>query len=100
MSVLVYAVGRADIPPHSMSDRFRHDVAYFMQIPAGGGASALPAGEYLIDLAQAGAWYEDGVISLVSPLDSQNHTEVEISEEQEGWLEWILAHQVNHIRLG
>lgn len=98
MSVLVYAAGRADIPPHTMSDRFRHDVAYFMQIPAEGGGE-LPTGEFLIDLAQARAWFEDGVISLVSPLDSQNRTEVEISEEQEGWLEWLLAHQVNHIRL-
>jgi len=37
---------------------------------------------------------------LVSPLDSASRTEVELSEEQEAWLEWMTSHQVQHIRIG
>jgi hypothetical protein len=32
-------------------------------------------------------------------LDSENQTEVELSEEQEAWMEWMLEHEVEHIRL-
>ena len=41
----------------------------------------------------------EGVIYLVSPLDSHNQTEVEISEEQEDWLRWMVQNQVQRIRL-
>ncbi|MBI2823719.1 MAG: hypothetical protein HYX69_03390 [Planctomycetia bacterium] len=99
MGVLVYAVDHPALPPFSMSDRFRHEVAYFMHIPGDTGHPKLPDGEYWIDPAQARSWYEDGCIALVSPLDSQNKTEVELSEEQENWLAWMLAHEVAHIRL-
>ena len=99
MDVLVYAVDRPELPPFAMPERFRHEVAYFMDVPADqGGERALP-GEYSIDLVQAQAWFDEGVILLVSPLDSENRTEVELSEEQENWLEWLLANQVSRIRL-
>jgi hypothetical protein len=99
MGVLVYAVDRPELPPFPMPDRFRHEVAYFMDFPADQGRGQPPAGEYRIDLGQAQAWYDQGAILLVSPLDSENRTEVELSEEQENWLEWLLANQVSRIRL-
>jgi len=99
MGVLVYPIDRPDVPPFPMPERFRHEVAYFIQIPEDGGHEQPPAGEYWIDLKEVQGWYDGGVILLVSPLDSQNRTEVELSEEQEGWLEWLLANQVCHFRL-
>ena len=36
---------------------------------------------------------------LVSPLDTENMTEVELSEEQEVLLGWLDKHQVQHIRV-
>jgi hypothetical protein len=39
------------------------------------------------------------VLLLVSPLDSENQAEVELSEEQEAWLEWLVAHGIQHVRL-
>jgi hypothetical protein len=35
----------------------------------------------------------------VSPLDSDSRTEIEITEEQERWLEWIVKHHVQHVRI-
>jgi len=99
MTVMVYAIGRPEVPPFPMSDRFRHEVTYFMEVPPEGGQAGSAAGEYRIDAERAKTWYDDGVFSLVSPLDSQNQTEVELTEEQEGWLEWLIANGVSHIRL-
>lgn len=99
MGVLVHAIDRSELAPFGMSDRFRHEIAYFIAIPEETGHPPTAAGEYWIDLAQAREWYDDGAILLVSPLDSQNRTEVELSEEQESWLEWLLANQVSHVRL-
>lgn len=98
--MLVYAVERADVPPLEMPARFSHDIAYFMTPPGERGAPRLPAGEYWINLDEARRWLDEGVMLLVSPLDSENQAEVELSEEQEAWLEWLLANGIQHVRIG
>ena len=99
MSIYVCAVGKSDLAPLAMPDRFRHEVNYFMTPPGEHGVPKLPDGEYWVRLDDARRWYDEGVIRLVSPLDSENQTEVELSEEQEAWMEWMLEHEVEHIRL-
>jgi hypothetical protein len=99
MATLVYAVSQPDLPPFKMSDRFRHEIAYFMSIPGEHGAPAVAEGEYWVSQENARKWLDEGTLSLVSPLDSQNRTEVELSEEQEAWLEWMLQNHVERIRL-
>ncbi len=100
MPTSVYAVGRPELPPFVMPDRFRHDIAYFMDVSNTPGETPLAEGEYRISLTEATQWLEDGVFSVVSPLDSASHTEVELSEEQEAWLEWMVAQKVDRVRLG
>ena len=39
--------------------------------------------------AEVANWLADGVFYLVSPLDSANRTEVELSEDQETLLTWL-----------
>jgi hypothetical protein len=99
MSVRVVAVGRSDLAAYEMPARFRHDIAYFMSIPGQPGMPALGEGEYWIDLGQARGWLEDGFLPLVSPLDSQHRAQVELTEDQEAWLEWLVQHDVQHVRL-
>lgn len=99
MPVLVYAIDRPELPPYSMSDRFRHEIAYFMSVPGEQGVPNVGPREYWVGLDQVRDWLTDGAILLVSPLDSASRTEVELSEEQEGWLEWMAEHQVQHLRL-
>lgn len=81
-----------------MPDRFRHEVTYFMT-PAGQDVPKLPAGEYWVRLADARTFLDEGVVRLVSPLDSASKAEIGLSEEQEAWLEWMLANGIEHIRL-
>jgi hypothetical protein len=59
----------------------------------------LPEGDWSIDLAEAKAVLDDGVVRLVSPLDSESRAEIELSEEQEAWLEWIVKHRIERVRL-
>ncbi len=98
--MLVHAIDHPQVPPLAMPDRFKHDVAYFMTPPGERGAPAkLPAGEYWIDPDDAATWLADGVLSVYSPLDSDKQAELEITEDQELFLDWLKVHGVRHIRL-
>src|SRR5262245_2820532 len=99
MSVVVEAVGRTDVPPVTMSDRFRTEIAYFMSLPEEPGVPALGPGEYWVAQERARQWLDEGVFRLVSPLDSESRAEIELSEEHEAWLEWLVKHGVEHVRL-
>jgi hypothetical protein len=68
--------------------------------PAGvGGTPNLPAGEYWIRLDDARRWLDEGVVQVISPLDSGHSTEFELTEEQENWLRWLVDNEVQHVRV-
>lgn len=83
-----------------MPTRFKHDVAYFAT-PAGqsGVPDTIEEGEWWVRLEDARRIYDDGVIPVVSPLNSEITAEIEISEEQEMWLDWMIANEIEHLRL-
>lgn len=99
MAVTIRAVDRPDVPPCEMPERFRHEITYFMAVPGEREVPKLPPGEYWIRAAEAREWLDDGTFQIVSPLDGENKTEIEISEEQEIWLEWLVQHGIEHVRL-
>lgn len=70
-----------------------------MTPPDAEGVPSLAAGEYWVSLAETRRVLDEGVVRIVSPLDVDCHAEVEISEDQERWLNWLLEHQIEHIRL-
>ena len=95
----VKPVDKPAVAPFEMPARFRTDIAYFMT-PAGvGGAPKLPAGEYWISLDDARRWLDEGVVEVISPLDSVHSTEFELTEEQENWLRWMVENQIQHVRV-
>ena len=100
MPVLVYAVDKPQAPPFPMPDRFRHEISFFMTPGGDHGLPKLPPGEYWVRLVDARTYLDEGVIRIVSPLDGENTTEIEISEDQENWLEWMTSHEIDHVRLG
>jgi len=68
--------------------------------PAGSaGVPPLGENEYWIASDDVARWLSDGVLCLVSPLDSENFTEVELSDEQEAMLEWLSANRIEHVRV-
>jgi len=98
--MLVYAVDRPELPPLKMPDRFRMQIVYFITPSGHHGVPTLPAGEYWIRLDDAQKWLEDMVVLVVSPLDAASKAEIELTEEQEAWLEWLVQNRVEHVRLG
>jgi len=100
MSVRVFAVGRSDLPPFEMPDRFRHDITYFVTSSGEQGAPGdLADGEWWVRLEDAREIYDGGTIRIVSPLDSTSTAELEITEEQEAWLRWMVDNQIERVRL-
>jgi hypothetical protein len=92
MSASVIAVGRPEVPAIAMPDRFRHEIAYF--------AAPHAAGEYSLSLRELREVLDDGCVTIVSPLDSDTRSEIELAEDHERWLEWVLQHAVERVRFG
>jgi hypothetical protein len=86
-------------PPLTISTRLRSQLVYFMTPPDEPHVPPLQANDYWIDAAHSTQWFADGVFELVSPLDGEHRTVIELSEEQEGLLEWLTTNNIQHIRV-
>ncbi len=96
---LLIPVDRTDVSPLSISARLRSQLVYFMTAPGSPGVPPLGENELWFARAEVTDWLADGVFYLVSPLDSGNRTEVELSEEQESLLGWLDKNQIQHVRV-
>jgi hypothetical protein len=92
------SVDHPDLTPLSISARLRSQLVYFMASAAAQGAPALGENEFWFAPDEVAKWLDEGVFYLVSPLDSANMTEVEITEEQEAMLYWLNRNQIQHVR--
>ena len=96
---MLVAVDRPDVSSLPISARMRTQLVYFMATPASPGVPALAENEYWFACSDVALWLAEGVFYLVSPLDSANKTEVELSEEQETLLNWLDKNHVEHVRV-
>ncbi len=87
------------VPPLAISLRLRNQLVYFMSARDTPGLPELGEDDFWFDSAEVAKWVDEGVFYLVSPLDTDNMTEVELSEEQEALLAWLHAKKVQHVRL-
>ncbi len=97
--ILAVPVENDGLAAREISPRFRSQLVYFMSSPGEPGVPDLGEGEYWFDPVQVAKWMDEGVFYLVSPLDVANMTEVEITEEQEDFLQWLGSNGVRHIRI-
>lgn len=96
----VIAVDRPEVAPLEMPARFRTEIVFFMSSPGENGAPAdLGPGEYWINLDEARKWLDELVVYVVSPLDAENKAEIELSEDHERWLEWLVTHGIQRVRM-
>jgi hypothetical protein len=77
----------------------RSQLVYFLTPSTSPGVPPLGENELWIARNDVTAWLADGVFYLVSPLDSANKTEVELSDEQEAVLSWLDRNRVQHVRV-
>lgn len=90
---------RFDVAPLTISARLRGQLVYFMTPPGTAGLPVLREDEFWFARDEVAGWLDAGVIDLVSPLDSANATEVELSDEQETFLAWLHKNGIQHVRL-
>jgi hypothetical protein len=88
-----------EIAPFRMSPRLRSQLVYFMAGPDAPGKPELGENEYWFNRDEVTRWVMEGVFYLVSPLDTQNMTEVELTEEQDALLNWLETHRIQHVRV-
>jgi hypothetical protein len=98
-AIQLVPLDRTEVPPRTLSPRLRSQLVYFASAPDAPGVPPLGEGEYFFAAAEVAKWLDDGVLYLVSPLDTDNMTEVELSEEQEALLEWLKGRGVQHARV-
>src|SRR5690348_8057275 len=91
-------VDRPEVAPLTISARLRGQLVYFMTPPGTPGIPSLEEDEFWIAQEEVAKWLDEGVFYLVSPLDSANATEVELTEEQESLLNWLQRNGVQHVR--
>ena len=96
---LLVPLDRPNVAPLSISPRLRAQLVYFSVIDGTEGVPKLGEGEFFFLKSEVQCWLEDGAISLVSPLDTANKTEVELEEEQESLLNWLEKNNVWHVRV-
>jgi hypothetical protein len=97
--VKILSIDHPEVPPLAISTRLRSQLVYFMTPPDTPGIPTLGEGEYWISQSDVTHWLMEGVFLLVSPLDTENMTEVELSEDQEALLSWLAKHKTQHIRV-
>jgi len=49
--------------------------------------------------ADVAKWLDEGILYLVSPLDTDHETELELTEEQETLLAWLQKHNIQHAKV-
>jgi hypothetical protein len=95
----IVAVDRPKISPLEMPDRFRMEIVYFMTPGDHPDAPTLAECEYWVRSTDARRWLDEGVVSIVSPLAAEVTADIELTEYHERWLEWLIEHGVEHMRL-
>jgi hypothetical protein len=96
----IIAVNSPTVLPLEMPDRFRMEIPFFMTPPGEKDSpAALGENEYWINLDDARIWLDEQVVYVVSPLDAENKAEIELTEYHEAFLQWLVANNVQRVRV-
>lgn len=90
---------RPEIPPRPLSPRLRSQLVYFTSAQGAPGVPPLGESEYYFATDDVAQWLDEGVLYLVSPLDTDHETEIELTEEQEAFLAWLQANKIQHAKV-
>lgn len=95
----VIPLDRPHVVPYLMPPRFKTEIAYFMTPAGEPGVPDLGTDEYFVRLEDARKYLDELVVAIVSPLSEERKTEIELTEDHEAWLRWMVEHEIQHVRL-
>jgi hypothetical protein len=97
--LVLVPIDRPGVAPMAITPRLRNQLVYFMSARDTPGIPQLGEDDFWFDADAVARWVDEGVFYLVSPLDTEHMTEVELSEEQEALIAWLHSNKVRHVRL-
>ena len=93
---LVVPLDKIEIAPYEISPTLKKQLQYFTD---GEVRDTDKPDELFFPLARTSELLEEGVFYVVSPLDDQNQAEIEITDEQEDLLEWLVSNQIERAQV-
>ncbi len=93
---LVYSLNKPEIEPYEISPTLRKQLQYFTE---GEIRDTQKPDEYTFPLERTSELLDEGVFYIVSPLDDKHQAEIEITDEQEDLLDWLVSNGVEHVRV-
>jgi hypothetical protein len=97
--LVLVPLDRPEVAALPITLRLRNQLVYFMSPRDTPGIPTLGDDDFWFDSNEVAKWVDEGVFYLVSPLDTDNMTEVELTEEQEALLAWLHSQKVEHVRI-
>jgi hypothetical protein len=92
----VIPLDKTGIDPYEISATLRKQLPYFTE---GRIQDTSNPDRFFFPIARTSELLEDGVFYVVSPLDDQNQAEIEITDEQEDLLEWLVSNQIENVQI-
>ena len=97
---LVFAVDQPALEPYEISQMLRGQLHYFTEgVNSRRWNDSENPDKFFFPLERTSELLEEGVFYVTSPLDDQHQAEIEITEEQENILEWIVSHKIENVRV-
>jgi len=93
---LVVPLDKMQVSPYKISPVLKRQLQYFTD---GERRDTDKPEEFFFPLARTSELLREGVFYVVSPLDDQNQAEIEITDEQEDLLEWLVSHQIERVQV-
>ncbi|GIW88365.1 MAG: hypothetical protein KatS3mg108_2689 [Isosphaeraceae bacterium] len=98
-SIQLWPLDRPGVAPLPISPRLRGQLIHLCSHEGRPGGAELGPDEFYFAAERVARLLEEGYLELVSPLDTEKMTEVELTEEQEELLEWLRDQGVQHVRV-
>ncbi|MDE0301222.1 MAG: hypothetical protein OXN17_21545 [Candidatus Poribacteria bacterium] len=87
---------KTSVSPHEISETLRNQLPYFTE---GKFHDSSNPDRLFFPIARTSELLEEGVFYVVSPLDDQNRAEIELTDEQEDLLEWLVSNHIEEARI-
>ena len=93
---LIHALDKPEIDPYEISPTLRNQLQYFTTGEIRDGSTP---DEFCFPLERTSKLLEDGVFYVISPLDEEHQAEIEISDEQEDLLDWLVSNGIQRVKV-
>ena len=94
------ALDKPTLEPYEISGILRGQLQYFTEGASGSQwEHSEDPNAFFFPLELTSELFDEGVFYVTSPLDDQNQAEIEITEEQEDFLDWLVSNKIEKVKV-